>query len=51
MQIKLNAGNNKKFKIDCIQNSAVYTRKSVTKQLPKLYYLILWNSYFKKKII
>ena len=40
MQLKFEAGNNKKYKVNGIQDSAVYTKKSV-KQLPRFYYLVL----------
>ena len=40
-QLKFKAGNNKKYKIDDIWDNAVYTRKSITGQILKLYYLVL----------
>ena len=40
MQLEFGAGNNKKYKVDGIWDSAVYARES-TGQLPGLYYLIL----------
>ena len=35
------AGNNEEYKVDGIQNSAVYIKESTTGQLPRLYYLVL----------
>ena len=45
------ADNNKEYKIDGIQESAVYAKKSTINQLPGLYYLVLWKSYFKEENI
>ena len=42
------AGNNKKYEIKVIQNSAIYAKK-VDKYLPRLYYLVAWKSYLKRK--
>lgn len=36
---KFEAGNNKKYEVEAIQDSAVYTKKA-SKYLPELYYLI-----------
>ena len=41
MQLEFEAGNNKKYKINGIQDSAVYAKESSTGQLPGLYYLVL----------
>ena len=45
---KFEAGNGKKYKVDDIQDSAVYAKKSA-KQLPEIYYLVLWKSYPEEK--
>ena len=37
---KFEEGNNKKYKVKVIQNSAVYT-KEVDSHLPKLYYWVI----------
>ena len=44
-------GNNKKYKVDNIWDSAVYAKKLAIKQLLGLYYLVLSKSYLKKKNI
>ena len=46
---KFEIGNNKEYKIDGIENSAVYAKKSITDQLLRLYYLVLWKSYTQKE--
>ena len=48
MQLKFEAGNNKKYKVESIQDSTVYAKKSV-RQLLELYYLVLWKGYSEKK--
>ena len=40
---------NKKYKVNRIQDSAVYAKESVIRQLPGLYYLVLWKDYFEEK--
>ena len=45
MQLEFEAGNKKEYKVEEIWNSAVYTKESVTEQLPGLYYLVLWKGY------
>ena len=49
MQLKFEAGNNKKYKINGIWDSAVYAKELAIRQLPRLYYLVLWKGYPKKK--
>ena len=44
LDFEFGAGNNKKYEVDSIWNSAVYARKS-TKQMAGLYYLVSWKSY------
>ena len=41
LDFEFKVGNNKKYKVDGIWDSAVYARKSATRQLPGLYYLVL----------
>ena len=43
------AGNNKEYEVDGIRDSAVYTKKSITGQLAKLYYLVSWKGYPKEE--
>ena len=40
LDFKFEAGNDEEYKVDGIQDSAVYAKKSTTSQLPKLYYLV-----------
>ena len=49
LDFEFEAGDNKKYEVDGIWNSAVYTRKLAIKQLPGLYYLVLWKGYPKKE--
>ena len=44
MQLKFKTGNNKEYKVNGIWDSVVYARESA-RQLPGLYYLVLWKSY------
>ena len=46
---KFEAGNDKKYKVEGIQDSAVYIKKSVAIHLLGLYYLIFWKGYSKKE--
>ena len=48
MQLEFEAGDNKEYEVDGIQNSAVYAKESVS-QLPGLYYLVLWKGYSEKE--
>ena len=45
------AGNNGKYEVEGIRNSAVYAKESVAGHLPGLYYLISWNGYPKEENI
>ena len=49
---KLDASNddNKKYKIEAILDSAIYTNKSKSGHLLGFYYLVTWKDYFKKEI-
>ena len=49
MQLEFEAGNNKKYEVNGIWDSAVYAKESTTGQLPRLYYLISWKSYPKEE--
>lgn len=42
---ELDVDNNesKEYKVEAIQNSAVYTRESESSQLQGLYYLVFWK--------
>ena len=44
MQLEFEAGNKKEYKINGIWDSLVSAKKSITDQLPGLYYLVLWKS-------
>ena len=48
LDFEFEAGNGEEYKVDGIWNSAVYARESA-KQLPGLYYLVLWKSYPEKE--
>lgn len=48
LEKELKAGNNKKYKVEAIIDSAVY-RKEVKNQMPGYYYLVLWKGYPKEK--
>ena len=41
-------GGNKEYKVKVIQDSTVYI-KEIDQYLPKLYYLVIWKGYLKKK--
>ena len=49
LDFEFEASNNKEYKVDGIQNSTIYAKKSTTSQLPELYYLILWKGYPKEE--
>ena len=49
MQLEFEAGNDKKYEVDSIRDSAIYAKESTTGQLPGLYYLVLWKSYPKEE--
>ena len=50
MQLEFTVGNNKEYKVEGIQDSAIYTKK-LARQLLGLYYLILWKSYLEEENI
>ena len=43
-------GNDKKYKVEAIQDSAVYA-KEADGHLPGLYYLVTWKGYLEEKNI
>ena len=45
IQLEFEAGNDKEYKVDGIQDTAIYAKESVIRQLPGLYYLVSWKSY------
>ena len=49
MQLEFKAGDNKKYEVDGIWDSAVYAKESAIRQLPGLYYLVSWKGYPEKK--
>ena len=49
-QLKFKASGDQKYKVNCIQDSAIYAKMS-KKKLPGIYYLVLWKSYSDKKNI
>ena len=51
LDFKFEACNNKEYEVDGIWDSAVYVKKSITGQLPGLYYLILWKGYLEEENI
>ena len=48
-QLEFEAGDNAKYKVEAIWDSAVYARESEAGHLPGLYYLILWKGYPEEK--
>ena len=45
LDFEFKAGNNKEYEVDGIGDSVVYAKESATRQLPGLYYLVLWKDY------
>ena len=45
MQLEFEAGNDKEYEINSIQDNAIYTKESTISQLPRLYYLVSWKGY------
>ena len=47
---KLDAGKDSgKYKVEAIWDSTVYAKESKLGYLPRLYYLVSWKDYLKKK--
>ena len=49
LDFKFEASNDEDYKVDGIQDSAVYAKESIIGQLPGLYYLVLWKGYSEKE--
>ena len=47
--MELDVDNSKKYKVEAIWDSAVYTRESESGHLPGLYYLVSWKGYTEEK--
>lgn len=47
-KLKFNISNNKKYKIEIIKNSAIYTKKA-KRYLLELYYLVFYKNYLENK--
>ena len=45
LDFEFEAGNNKKYEVDSIWNSAVYAKESAIGQLQGFYYLVSWKGY------
>ena len=48
VDFEFEAGNNKEYEVNGIQDSAIYTKKSTTGQLLGLYYLVSWKGYLEE---
>ena len=48
MQLEFKADNEEEYEVDGIWDSMIYVRES-GKQLPALYYLVLWKNYPEKE--
>ena len=49
MELELEAGNSKEYKVEVIWDSAVYASKLELGQLPGLYYLVVWKDYLEEE--
>ena len=49
LDLEFKVGKDKKYEIDDIWDNAAYAKESTTSQLPRLYYLVLWKSYFEEE--
>ena len=47
-ELEFESGNSKEYKVEAIQDSAVYARE-LKSHLPKLYYLVAWKGYPEKE--
>ena len=47
--LEFESSNNKEYKVEAIQESAVYVREAESGKLLGLYYLVLWKGYSKEK--
>ena len=50
LDFEFEAGDDKKYEVNGIRDSAVYAKDSTTGQLSGLYYLVLWKGYLEEKI-
>ena len=48
-ELEFDAGDNKKYKIEAIWDSAIYTMKLELGNLPGLYYLVAWKGYLEEE--
>ena len=48
-QLEFKVGDNAKYKMEIIQDSAIYIKKLEAGHLPEFYYLILEKNYFKEE--
>ena len=48
-QLEFEAGDDTKYKVEAIWDSAIYAKKLEAGHLPGLYYLILWKGYPKEE--
>ena len=51
LDFEFKAGNDKKYEVNGIWDNAIYAKKSATRQLPGLYYLVSWKGYHEEKNI
>lgn len=49
IQLEYEAGNDEEYKVEGIWDSIIYTRKSESGHLLRLYYLVSWKDYPKKE--
>ena len=45
LNFEFEAGDDKEYEVNDIRDSAVYAKKTAIRQLPGLYYLVLWKGY------
>lgn len=48
-QLKFDKDNSQEYKVEIINNSKIYTKKSDSGYLFNLYYLVLWKGYSKEE--
>ena len=48
-ELEFEVGDNKKYEIEAIIDSAIYYQQANNNQMPGLYYLILWKGYPKEE--
>ena len=47
-EFEFEASNDKEYKVEAIQNSAVYIEE-IDRHLPRLYYLVTWKGYLEEE--